>query len=487
MSNKIFMIVAAALVSLWLNPSFAGVDTQEKAGGWIQLFDGKTLEGWSASENPDTFKVEDGAIVCNGPRAHLFYMGDGGKAKFTNFVFVADVKTKPGANSGIYFHTGYQDNGWPRKGYEVQINNSYHGEGGYYEYKKTGSLYGIRNLYLSTVNDNEWFTVKISVQGNRARIYVNDTLVVDYIEPVAPVRDPGDVTRMMNSGTFALQGHDPGSTVYFKDIRVKPLGMLDKGEQWAAPVVDDVYAQILDLNAKNFPIVDFHVHLKGGLTLAEALEKSREVGINYGIAVNCGLGFPVTNDFGANAFFEKLKGKPVFAGMQAEGREWTRLFSEEVIERFDYVFTDALTFTDDQGKRVRLWMPEEVEISDEQAFMDMYVRKIVEILENEPIDVFVNPTFLPEQISDEYDHLWTPERMQCVIDAAVANDIAIEINARYRIPSERFISRAKASGAKFTFGTNNGGAELGRLEYCLEIKRECNLSADDMWMPNKPE
>ena len=38
-------------------------------------------------------------------------------------------------------------------------------------------------------------------------------------------------------------------------------------------------------------MVDYHVHLKEGLTLEQALAKSRRDGIEYGIAVNCGKGF----------------------------------------------------------------------------------------------------------------------------------------------------------------------------------------------------
>ena len=115
--------------------------------------------------------------------------------------------------------------------------------------------------------------------------------------------------------------------------------------------------------------------------------------------------------------------------------------------------------------------------------MDMYVDKIVTVLNNEPIDIFVNPTFLPVVIADEYDVLWTPERMDKVIKAAVKNDVAIEINARYRIPSKAFIKRAREAGAKFSFGTNNGGRELGHLEYCRRMARECGLTIKDMFSP----
>ena len=248
-------------------------------------------------------------------------------------------------------------------------------------------------------------------------------------------------------------------------------------------MLDEKDIQALRLARDNFPLVDFHVHLKGNLTLEEALAESRRTGIFYGIAPNCGLGFSITDDGGIDDFLKKQQGQPIFLGMQAEGREWVKLFSREAIARFDYVFTDAMTFTDDHGKRIRLWINDEIEIPDKQAFMEMYVNRILGVLNNEPIDIYVNPTYLPDCISSEYDQLWTPERMQKVIEAARRNDVAIEINARYRIPSLAFVKRAKAAGVKFSLGTNNADRDLGRLDYGLEMVKDCNLTWKDMFMP----
>jgi hypothetical protein len=350
---------------------------------------------------------------------------------------------------------------------------------------KTGSLNGVRNLHKAIVEDKQWFTLHVVVTGSRIRVSVNDTLVVDYTEPAQPVCGPTQAGRLLSHGTFALQCHDPGSKVSFKSIEVKPLP-----DDLAVPpldqsVVDRRYAQISRLHEENFPLVDFHVHLKGGLTLEEALANSRRVGIGYGIAPNCGLGFPITDDAGIYKFLETMKGQPVFLGMQAEGREWVKMFSRKAIQQFDYVFTDAMTFTDDRGKRIRLWIGQEVQIDDEQAFMDMYVDRILSVLNNEPIDVYVNPTFLPAQIAARYDQLWTDQRMQKVIDAAVKNNVAIEINAQLRLPRPKFINRAKAAGVKFTFGTNNAGRNLGRLEYCLDMIQQCGLTSEDMFLPKR--
>lgn len=454
---------------------------------WYDLFDGKTLNGWRANENRDSFSVQDGMIVAVGERSHLFYEGPVNRHDFKNFEFKADIMTFPLANSGIYFHTKYQDSGWPDHGFEAQINNTHLGGGDYRELKKTGSLYSVRNQYKTIVNDNEWFTMHIVVKNNHVQIKVNDALVVDYVEPAEPLKVQGRNIPRLSRGTFALQGHDPLSKVYFKNIQVKPLpDELDMDDEPIPyPIVDKTYMDILSLNAANFPIVDFHVHLKGNLTLEDALAKSHDTGIYYGIAVNCGLGFPITDDAGIDRFLDSMKSRPVFIGMQAEGREWVKMFSKEAINRFDYVFTDAMTFTDHRGKRVRIWIPEEVDIDDPQEFMEMYVDRILSVLNNEPIDIYVNATFLPDVIAGRYDELWTDARMKKVIQAAVDNGIAIEINDRYRIPSAAFIQLAKQMGAKFSFGTNNADEHFGRLEYCIQMMKECGLTANDMFLPKK--
>lgn len=451
---------------------------------WVTLFDGHTLEGWKASENLDSFSVADAQIIAEGPRSHLFYVGSDGNADFKNFELRVEVMSRLGANSGIFFHTAFQQEGWPEQGFEVQVSNTHQGEGSYRERKKTGSLYGVRNVYKAMAHDDEWFEMHVVVRGKRVEIAVNGTPVVDFVEPDPPVQAPDIPGRTLGRGTFALQCHDPNSRVAFRNIRVKPLRDDVSSGDIQTPVVDDNYRELLAMGAKNFPLVDYHVHLKEGLTLEEALENSLRLGIQYGIALNCGVGFPATTDADAEAFLQSLQGQPVFSAVQAEGREWVTMFSRETLAKFDYVFTDAMTFTDDSGKRMRLWIPEEVgEIPNAERFMDMYVNRILGVLNDEPIDIFVNPTFLPEVIAADYDRLWTPERMQQVIAAAVENDIAIEINNRYRLPSAAFLRAAKEAGAKFSFGTNNSGRELGRLEYCVEMVKECGLRWQDIFVP----
>jgi hypothetical protein len=191
--------------------------TPTETDAWVSLFDGETMAGWKVNENPETFSIKDGAIVANGERAHLFYTGEVANHNFKNFEFKAQVMTLPNSNAGIYFHTAYQEEGWPSKGYEVQVNNTHS------DWRKTGGLYAIDDVKEPPTKDNEWFTQHIIVKGKNVEVRLNGETVVNYTEPENPERPEGMKNRLLDSGTFALQGHDPGSTVYFKDIMVKVL------------------------------------------------------------------------------------------------------------------------------------------------------------------------------------------------------------------------------------------------------------------------
>ena len=190
---------------------------------WHSLFDGRTLMGWQSNpENPTSFAIEDGAIKVAGERSHLFYVGTVNDANFQDFEFKAKVKTMPKANAGIYFHTTYEKEGWPSVGYEAQVNTS-HGDP-----RKTGSLYAVNDVDSETLRttgakDGEWFDYYIRVYGKQVVIKINGKQLVDYVQPENPPHVTSMPGRILKSGTFALQAHDPGSVVYFKDIFVRTL------------------------------------------------------------------------------------------------------------------------------------------------------------------------------------------------------------------------------------------------------------------------
>ena len=192
-------------------------EKKQKQDGWVSLFDGKTLNGWKVGNNAESFSIENGTIKVNGEVSHLYYDGDVMQHDFKNFELKIDVMTTAGSNSGIYFHTKYQEGGWPQKGYEVQVNNSHT------DWRRTGSLWAVDDVKETFVKDNEWFILHIKVKGKNISVSINDKLVVDYTEPENPQRDEGMKERILSTGTFALQGHDPRSTVYYKNIWVKVI------------------------------------------------------------------------------------------------------------------------------------------------------------------------------------------------------------------------------------------------------------------------
>jgi len=243
---------------------------------WVDLFDGKSMDGWRPSENKGSWKVVDGQLAADGPRSHLFYAGPVNGADFKNFEIEVELTTKPECNSGVYFHTQYQETGFPEKGFEIQVNNTARGDGGYLERKKTASLYGIRNMYKQLVPDEKPFRMSATVRGKNVQIRLNGQLVVDYVEPTPPViPEGGEKQRFLDHGTFALQCHNDGSKAFFKSVRVRSLPDDLPAYMGAAPVVDDVYRAIINIGRHNVPMVDYHVFLRDGMTLDDALRKSR--------------------------------------------------------------------------------------------------------------------------------------------------------------------------------------------------------------------
>lgn len=186
-----------------------------QSGEWIELFNGKNLDGWKVSENPQSFNVEDGVIKVAGPRGHAFYMGEVGNHDFKNFEVMVELKTMPKANSGIFIHTEYQENGWPNKGYEIQVNQSHS------DWRKTGSVYSFQDVKETYVQDGEWYTEHVIVKGDQITVKINGKTINEYDESEVRTGDLGD--KKLSSGTIALQAHDPESVIYYRSVKIKIL------------------------------------------------------------------------------------------------------------------------------------------------------------------------------------------------------------------------------------------------------------------------
>ena len=214
--NIFFIAVIAALAACSSPKKTNGVTGDDNGGKWISLFDGKSLDGWKESEGPSFF-LENGAIKVAGKRSHLYYDGPVQNHNFKNFEIKMQILTKPNSNSGFYFHTLFQQKGFPDDGFEVQVNNSHK------DWKRTAGLYDIKEAKETYVKDDEWFEMSIRVEGKHVTTKINGQTIIEWTEPEGATAPEGHPGRLIKTGTFAIQAHDPNSVVYFKDIMVKPL------------------------------------------------------------------------------------------------------------------------------------------------------------------------------------------------------------------------------------------------------------------------
>ncbi|MFN0054944.1 MAG: DUF1080 domain-containing protein [Planctomycetales bacterium] len=199
------LLAVLGAVALGLGTLALRAEEKKVEEGWVKLFNGKDLAGWKASEKIE-WKVDNGEIVTPPIRSHLFT-----DQEFKNFEFKADCLTTPGSNSGLYFHTKYEDT-FPNNGYEVQVNQT---QG---DPVKSGSLYNVVKLFSSPVKDNEWYTYHIIVKGKQITVKINDKTLYEYVEPEGVTG-----TRRLSKGSFAIQAHDPKSVARYKNIMVKVL------------------------------------------------------------------------------------------------------------------------------------------------------------------------------------------------------------------------------------------------------------------------
>ena len=201
--------------ALFLGLALLTLRAADSEAGFVKIFDGQTMNGWKLGDaDAKSWRIEDGMLVAQGNRSHAFYVGD--EKPFKDFELKVDVMTASNSNGGIYFHTKYQESGWPKAGFECQVNVSHT------DWVKTGSIYGVAKIGTTPAKDNQWWTQHIIVKGKTVTVKIDGQTVLEYSEP--PGAEAGtDFNRKFDQGTFALQAHDPKSVVRYKNIRVKRL------------------------------------------------------------------------------------------------------------------------------------------------------------------------------------------------------------------------------------------------------------------------
>ena len=242
----------------------------------------------------------------------------------------------------------------------------------------------------------------------------------------------------------------------------------------------------------DLPNMDLHVHLNYtanslGNTAATAYEKasilSKKMGVTFGIAEEFATNSVRTNDSLLLDRIALAKKNSLYLGIQVARREWPKLFSKEALNQVDYILADAMIFPNKDGRTIAIWVAG-MPLGEPQEFMDLYVAHNLKIL-SEPITIWANPTYLPDILNSRYDELWTDARMKSLIDAAVKNNVAIEINSRFKVPNAKFIKMAKAAGAHFTFGTNQHGTGIGEIAWSINLAKECGLTKNDFFIPKR--
>ena len=420
----------------------------KKAEEWTPLFNGKDLSGWKSNEHDDSFQVVDGMLVATGERSHLFYVGEDGDASFTNFELKAEIMTTYTANSGIYFHTQWQDEGWPGTGYEAQVNSTHKGAGDYKEVKKTASLYGIRNVYKALSQDSVWFEMRVRVEGKKVNIWINDIMTVDYLEP------ENSEKSLLTGGTFALQCHDPESKVVYKSILIKELPAPDEQN---VPE-EEAFPEILRLQANHFPVMDMAIDPINEPTIDNALQTFYSTGIN--------LGFLSDSESSMESI---LANKPVFIGMKILLGD---SFSGQVddLKNIDYTVGQIPSFTD-------------ADVLNIDEFMKIHIANANAYLVTSPVDIIFNATLLPAQLMEGYREIWTLERMKELSGILKEHNVAIGIDCKSKYPDLNFIKVAKEQGCTFSFYNLLDTEGNANIDYLLEAVEYAGLDYKDVFIP----
>jgi hypothetical protein len=389
---------------------------------WVELINGKDFTGWKASENTSTWSVTDGLFQAVGKRSHLFYEGEYLKDGFKNFELEVQVRTFKLANTGIYFHTAYQEIGWPDSGMEIQVNNTHIGEGDYIELKKTASLYGVRNIYKTFGRDGEWMTVKARVESNHVQIWINGMKTVDYLQPEKTF----SAVKRLGKGTFCLQGHDSLSKMQYKSFRVRRLPD-DARSNLTAPVFGAWHDSMVVLQGRQFAFIDLNPNTT--LSAEELVDYFYSTGINVSLVKNSAS----AKELAAAKNLPLFTGVKVNAKNQGTGSSFTA----------DYIVGESTDLKTAQtllgGNKINIWSDKGRTLNNSMA---------AELL-----------------------------------DMAKQNNIAIEIDNLSNSPSVEIIKMAKAKGCKFTFAGLVPASYMQKSMYVMTAIKEANLTYKDLYIP----
>ena len=226
----------------------------------------------------------------------------------------------------------------------------------------------------------------------------------------------------------------------------------EEASAWLYPQPTAARAQAFA--AKGLRLCDFHIHLRGGMSVEKGLARERASGVASAFIANHGRGWEIDTNEKLGAFADaaratgRAQGRLVRVGIQVNDRDWFRQIDAATRAKFDYVLADALIM---DGQK--LW--EDFSIPDANAWMERYFAHNMKILD-EPITIFANPTYLPKPLEGQWDRLWTDARLKALFAKAKAKGIAMEVQAGSPFQAHpRYLKFAKESGCLISLGTNN--------------------------------
>jgi histidinol phosphatase-like PHP family hydrolase len=246
----------------------------------------------------------------------------------------------------------------------------------------------------------------------------------------------------------------------------------------------ELLSQIERLSSRKIPLVDYHIHIRGGMTVAKAYDWERKTGIRSGVLENTGKDWPLSDDLKLATFIKDARQFPVLVGIQVNDRDWYKVTDKKLLDELDYVLADTMVMNDETGKPQKLWLEEQYEIADHKLWLERYMTHCMTVV-NEPITILANPTYLPPRMEKYYDEFWNVERMSRLIDAGIKNGVAFEIQTTSKFPKRAFIDLARKKGAKFTIGRNNFDDHKEELKRSLDMLEELNIKADEMFVLRK--
>ena len=233
--------------------------------------------------------------------------------------------------------------------------------------------------------------------------------------------------------------------------------------------------QVKRLKEKAIPLTDYHIHIRGEMSYEKAVDWAQKTGIRSSAIENQGRDWPLSNDAAIRAFIEEGKKFPeLLIGLQVNDRDWYQVIDPALIKEFDFVLSDTMVM---DGQK--LWLEDAYSTEDEEAWLQKFFNHNLQIL-NEPITIFANPLYLPKKMMHRYEDFWTLERQTMIVDTAVKNKIALEIQSNTQFPHIEFMKLAIEKGAKISIGRNNRDDKVNELKRSLDWLEELRVKPENM-------